>query len=76
MADLTKRRQPSVPRPRKETDYSRSVTTARVTIELKEFVENQGRYDESFDQILRRLLKFPRGGRTAKRGGTRAKVGA
>lgn len=41
---------------RKETEYSRSVTTVRLTYEVKNDIVGQGRYDESIDEILRRVL--------------------
>lgn len=41
---------------RKETEYSRSVTTVRLTYEVKDDIVQQGRYDESIDEILRRVL--------------------
>lgn len=40
---------------RRETEYSKSVTTVRLTYELKDLIVGQGRYDESIDEILRRL---------------------
>ena len=41
---------------RRETLYSKSVTTVRLTYELKDGIVEQGHYDESIDEILRRLL--------------------
>lgn len=41
---------------RKATEYSRSVTTVRLTYEVKDDIVDQGRYDESIDEILRRVL--------------------
>ena len=41
---------------RRETDYSRSHTTARLSKEVKDYITSRARYNESIDQTLRRIF--------------------
>jgi hypothetical protein len=45
---------------RRETPYSLGSLTVRLTRSLHAFITSQGRFDESIDAILRRLLKLPK----------------
>lgn len=47
------------PRQRRETEYDRSTTTIRVSLQVKDHIEKQGRHGESHDHILRRVFKLP-----------------
>ena len=41
---------------RRETDYSRTHTTARLSKEVKDYITSRARYNESIDQTLRRIF--------------------
>jgi len=43
---------------RRETDYSRTHSTVRLSREVKDYITEQATYNESIDQTLRRIFKI------------------
>jgi hypothetical protein len=43
---------------RRETDYSRTHSTVRLSREVKDYITEQATYNESIDQTLRRIFQI------------------
>jgi hypothetical protein len=66
-------KQRSTRKRRRETEYSESTSTVRLSDDVKQFITDKSRYNESIDKTLRRLLGMTKGkgtGRSQDNGGS------